>query len=177
MSTLLDVVSPYSGELLERLATHDENQVEEALESAFQLYRDRKTWLPLHERVAVLERLAELMQEDEAALTRQAANEGGKPLKDSRVEVARAIDGVRIAIETIRAEAGDVIPVAGTQAGANRIAFTQKEPIGVVVAVSAFNHPLNLIVHQVAAAVAAGCPVIVVTRVPGTCPTPKIRKN
>ena len=46
-------------------------------------------------------------------------------------------------------------------ASANRVAFTQREPIGVVVAVSAFNHPLNLIVHQVAPAVAAGCPVIV----------------
>ena len=48
-----------------------------------------------------------------------------------------------------------------TQAGAGRIAYTSKEPIGVVVAVSAFNHPLNLIVHQVAPAIAAGCPVLV----------------
>ena len=47
-----------------------------------------------------------------------------------------------------------------TEASLNRIAFTSKEPIGVVVAVSAFNHPLNLAVHQIATAVAAGCPVI-----------------
>ena len=46
-------------------------------------------------------------------------------------------------------------------ASSQRLAFTRKEPIGVVVAVSAFNHPLNLIVHQVAPAVASGCPVIV----------------
>jgi acyl-CoA reductase-like NAD-dependent aldehyde dehydrogenase len=46
-------------------------------------------------------------------------------------------------------------------ASARRVAFTQREPIGVVVAVSAFNHPLNLIVHQVGPAIAAGCPVIV----------------
>ena len=51
--------------------------------------------------------------------------------------------------------------MGGTAAGAGRLAFTLREPIGPVVAVSAFNHPLNLIVHQVAAAVAAGCPVIV----------------
>ena len=56
---------------------------------------------------------------------------------------------------------GHVIPMGGDAYSANRAAFTQKEPIGVVVAVSAFNHPFNLIVHQVAAAVAAGCPVIV----------------
>jgi acyl-CoA reductase-like NAD-dependent aldehyde dehydrogenase len=54
-----------------------------------------------------------------------------------------------------------VVPMGGTAAGAARAAFTLREPVGVVVAVSAFNHPLNLIVHQVAAAVAAGCPVIV----------------
>src|SRR3972149_6224834 len=46
-------------------------------------------------------------------------------------------------------------------ASAGRLAFTQQEPIGVVAAFSAFNHPLNLIVHQVGPAVAAGCPVIV----------------
>ena len=48
-----------------------------------------------------------------------------------------------------------------TKAGAGRMAFTTREPIGPVVAVSAFNHPLNLIVHQVAPAVAVGCPVLV----------------
>ena len=48
-----------------------------------------------------------------------------------------------------------------TEAGAKRMAFTTREPIGPVVAVSAFNHPLNLIVHQVAPAVAVGCPVLV----------------
>ena len=48
-----------------------------------------------------------------------------------------------------------------TAASLNRWAFTTKEPIGVVAAISAFNHPLNLIVHQIAPAIAVGCPVIV----------------
>src|SRR5438105_4076619 len=56
-------------------------------------------------------------------------------------------------------------PFDGTRVGlvaaANRAAFTRLEPIGVVAAISAFNHPLNLIVHQVGPAVAAGCPVVV----------------
>ena len=47
------------------------------------------------------------------------------------------------------------------EASSNRIAFTQKEPIGVVLAISAFNHPFNLIIHQVIPAIAVGCPVIV----------------
>jgi acyl-CoA reductase-like NAD-dependent aldehyde dehydrogenase len=61
----------------------------------------------------------------------------------------------------LRAEPGHVIPMNVDAASLHRVAFTRKEPIGVVVAVSAFNHPLNLIAHQVGPAVAAGCPVIV----------------
>ena len=91
----------------------------------------------------------------------EAAREGGKPLIDSRVEVARAIDGVRNCIECIRADSGHEIPMNLNAGSAQRLAFTHKEPIGVVIAVSAFNHPLNLIVHQVAPAVASGCPVVV----------------
>ena len=56
---------------------------------------------------------------------------------------------------------GNQIPMDLTEGGKGRIAFSTREPIGVAVAVSAFNHPLNLIVHQVATAVATGCPVLV----------------
>ena len=84
---------------------------------------------------------------------------GGKPLVDSRIEVGRTVDSVEQTIVDLRTEQGHVIPMGGTLASANRVAFTRREPIGGGVAVSAFNHPLNLIVHQVATAV--GCPVIV----------------
>jgi acyl-CoA reductase-like NAD-dependent aldehyde dehydrogenase len=101
------------------------------------------------------------MEERAEELALGAAREGGKPLADSRVEVRRAIDGVRSCREVLRTEGGHVIPMDLNAASANRIAFTQHEPIGPVVAVSAFNHPVNLIVHQVMPAVAAGCPFIV----------------
>lgn len=155
------VTAPYSGEILGDVSLHNAEQIEQMLSEAYGLYRNRDSWLPLHQRVAILERLVELMVEQRDTLAMQAAKEGGKPLQDSMVEVDRGIDGVRLAIESVRSEAGEVIPTGGTAASANRMAFTQKEPIGVVVAVSAFNHPLNLIVHQVVPAVAVGCPVIV----------------
>lgn len=101
------------------------------------------------------------MEERAESLALEAAREGGKPLLDSRVEVARAIDGVLHCAEMLRSEAGHVIPMNINAASARRVAFTSHEPIGVVVAVSAFNHPLNLIVHQVGPALAAGCPSIV----------------
>jgi acyl-CoA reductase-like NAD-dependent aldehyde dehydrogenase len=94
-------------------------------------------------------------------LARQIASEGGKPLTDAMVETDRAIDGVRTAIEILRNTGGREIPMGITPASDGRWAFTIREPIGVVVAVSAFNHPLNLILHQVVPAIAVGCPVIV----------------
>ena len=155
------VTAPYDGRVLAEVETGDESHVEAALETARRLHADKHGWIPLHERVEILERTAALMQDRHGELAIRAAAEGGKPLIDSQVEVTRAIDGVKLCIETVRAEHGEVIPMGTTSASFGRIAFTQREPIGVVVAVSAFNHPLNLIVHQVASAVAAGCPVVV----------------
>lgn len=135
--------------------------VDHALSTAHALYRDRSSWLAVHERLSILERTAEIMNERVEELTFEAAREGGKPYIDSKVEVIRAIDGIKLCIETMRTEGGEVIPMGINPASHGKLAFTQHEPIGVVVAVSAFNHPLNLIVHQVAPAIATGCPVIV----------------
>lgn len=158
---MLEVCSPYSDEVIGEVPLTDTDGIEHALQLAHGVYRDKSAWLPLHERVAVLEKLAALMADRREQLALQAAREGGKPLKDSLVETDRAIDGVKICIEVIRHDHGAVIPMGTTAASVGHRAFTQREPIGVVAAVSAFNHPLNLIVHQVATAVAAGCPVLV----------------
>ncbi len=157
----LTVFAPFDGALIASLDTCDVQHVEDALATADHLASSRDAWLPVDERVEILDRTADLMADHHEVLAVEAAREGGKPLIDSRIEVTRAIDGVRLAAEHIRSHHGDVIPMGTTAGGRGRIAFTQKEPIGVVVAVSAFNHPLNLIVHQVAAAIAAGCPTIV----------------
>lgn len=157
----LQVTSPFDGSLIATCDIADKNDVELALASAFSLFENKATRLPLPERLAILEKVAMLMEKQKESLAFSAAREGGKPLIDSRVEVARAIDGVKICIETMRVEGGDVIPMGVNTASVGKLAFTTTEPRGVVVAVSAFNHPLNLIVHQVAPAVAAGCPVIV----------------
>lgn len=157
----LAVNSPYDGRVLEQVATSSVEHVEDALTAAYALFRNRDAWLPAPQRLAILSKAAEIMQEKVEELTMIAASEGGKPYTDSKVEVLRAIDGMHLCAEGLRAHAGSVIPLGTTPATTGRIAFTQKEPIGVVVAVSAFNHPLNLIVHQVGPAVASGCPAIV----------------
>lgn len=157
----LEITSPYDGRLLGQAATCNVAHVDDALATAYAHYRDRDAWLDVPRRIGILQRTADLMLARREELALLAASEGGKPMADSRVEVTRAIDGVHLCIETLRSHAGKVVPLATTSATAGRIAFTQQEPIGVVAAVSAFNHPLNLIVHQVAPAVACGCPVVV----------------
>ncbi len=155
------VDAPFDGSVIAEIETGDEEVVERALATAYGLYRDRDAWLSAPRRLEILGRTAELMQTRRDELAREAAREGGKPLNDSQVEVDRAIDGVRECVELLRLQAGRGIPMNLNTASAGRVAFTQHEPIGVVLAFSAFNHPVNLIVHQVCPAVAAGCPFIV----------------
>ncbi len=157
----LSVRSPYDGRELDQVATSGADHVDDALAAAHALFRDRDSWLSVPERLDILNKAAAIMQTQIEELTLLAASEGGKPYTDSKVEVIRAIDGVHLCAEVLRSHPGKVIPIGTTPATAGRVAFTQKEPIGVVVAVSAFNHPLNLIVHQVGPSVASGCPVIV----------------
>ena len=159
--TKLRVTFPYDESLIQELEFHTEQQAEQALAKAFALYENKHAWLPAYQRIAVLEKLWQLMHAERTELARLAASEGGKPLLDSEVEVDRAIQGIKIAIQTLGQLKGEEIPMDLTSATANRLAFTFCEPVGVVLAISAFNHPLNLIVHQVIPAIAVGCPVLI----------------
>lgn len=167
----LKVYSPFDQNLLDEITLSDKKDVEKALRKATALFLDRSKRIPAHERIAILEKVGELMRNEMEELTQTATSEGGKPYQDSKVEVLRAINGVKIAAEEIGRLTGEQIPMGLTEASVNRIAFTTREPIGVVAAISAFNHPLNLIVHQTVTAFAAGCPVIVkpASTTPLTC--------
>jgi acyl-CoA reductase-like NAD-dependent aldehyde dehydrogenase len=158
---LLEIVQAYDRRPIAEVQTEGADALEAKLARAVRCFRDRDQWLEPHERIAVLFRLASLMEPLREKFSQLIAQEGGKPLGDAIIEVNRAIDGVRNAAEELRNFAGREIPMGLTAASTGRWAFTTKEPIGVVVAISAFNHPLNLIVHQVAPAIATGCPVLV----------------
>ena len=157
----ITVTAPFDDTEIATLDTADSNDVEQALSTAYALFNDKTKWLNASKRIEILNKTAGLMREQFDELVIEAAREGGKPYNDSRVEVERAIDGVLNCIECIRTDHGTEIPMGINPASEQRMAFTQSEPIGVVVAVSAFNHPLNLIIHQVGPAIATGCPVII----------------
>lgn len=157
----LEVCSPYNGQVIGTVEKADEHDIEFALTTANRLFSDRRNWLPVSERLVILERSVQLMQEQAEELASNSANEGGKPLIDSRVEMDRCIDSIRLCFDSLRSDTPTPVPMGINPASKHRLTVMKKEPIGVVVAVSAFNHPLNLIAHQVGPAIAAGCPVIV----------------
>ncbi len=157
----LKVFSPFNGHFIREVPMIDAQTGNNMLETAFRISRNREAWLSKHKRIEILEKTVQLMSGRIEALTVIAAEEGGKPYKDSKVEVIRAINGVKIALEHIAHIKGAEIPMGLNPASENRMAFTNREPIGVVFSISAFNHPLNLIVHQTVPAIAVGAPVIV----------------
>ncbi|MDR0484824.1 MAG: aldehyde dehydrogenase family protein [Alphaproteobacteria bacterium] len=158
----ITIQSPFDNSVVGTVKKLTQDEANTALAKAYELSRDKSKALPHYERIAILERLATLVSQESKEFALLIAKEGGKPLIDAKVEVNRAIDGIRLAIkEMMHGLAGEEIPMGYTKASENRLAFTTREPIGVVLAISAFNHPLNLIVHQVVPAIAVGCPVIV----------------
>ena len=159
--TDIPVTAPYDGSVIDTVPNATMEDVENAMATAHALYRNRDGWLSKPQRIDILRRAAEIIKERREDLALQAAREGGKPLMDSLVEIDRAADGVENCVEVLRSEGGRVIPMSLNPSSTGRVAFTQFEPIGPVVAVSAFNHPFNLIVHQVTPAIAVGCPVVV----------------
>jgi acyl-CoA reductase-like NAD-dependent aldehyde dehydrogenase len=165
------VVQPFDGAPLAELAVDSAASLEAKLAAAAQLHSRRSGWLPRHERAAVLRRLAALVEGEHAALALLIAREGGKPLRDAEVEVTRAVHCIHLAVTELERMATGEVALGATPAARDRWAFSTPEPIGVVAAISAFNHPLNLVVHQVVPAIAAGCPVIVkpASTTPLTC--------
>jgi len=146
------------------MAEFDYDSEEKALakiEKAHKVFLDKANWPKAHVRIAILEKAYELIKERQEDLIMDAAKEGGKPYLDSKVEVERGLEGIKIAISELSHMHGTEIPMNLTPASEGRRAWTRIEPRGVALGISAFNHPFNLIIHQVIPAIAVGCPVII----------------
>ncbi|WP_236001153.1 aldehyde dehydrogenase family protein [Agrobacterium leguminum] len=161
MTKHIEVKAPFDSAVVGYVPAAGVSDIEDALAKAHSLFSDKSGWLSKQERIKILKRVAALITARRETIARQAAQEGGKPLKDSLVEVDRGVEGIEACIDELRTSAGQVVPMDVNATSAGRIAFTQFEPIGVVVGVSAFNHPFNLVIHQLAPAIAVGAPVII----------------
>jgi acyl-CoA reductase-like NAD-dependent aldehyde dehydrogenase len=156
--TFNTVIDKYQGSELARIPHATEAQMEEAIAAAY-ASRDAVRKLSAGERSAKLEALAVLIAKHEEELAKLIVQEGGKPIGYAKVEIARCITTVRTAAaEALRFTGESVALDYG--AGAGKTAFTKRFPIGVIAAITPFNFPLNLVLHKVAPAMAAGCPVV-----------------
>ncbi len=157
----LKIIAPFDNKTIKEITFASSSEVEKAVELAFQTHKNINERLPKYIIIKILQKLIHLMTSRKESIIELAAKEGGKPWVDTQIEVDRAIGGIHIAINEIENLSGTQIPMGHTKSSENRLAFTTMEPRGVVLAISAFNHPVNLIVHQAIPAIAAGCPVII----------------
>jgi acyl-CoA reductase-like NAD-dependent aldehyde dehydrogenase len=153
----IDVESPYSGETVGRVAKAGPDETRRAIDAAEAAMRDP---LPAHKRAEILVRVAGYLGRRHDEVARQISAEAGKPMKAARVEAARAMSTYTFAAVEARKLAGEMVPMDASQAGEGKLAFTLRQPIGVVGAISPFNFPLNLVAHKLAPALAAGCAVV-----------------
>src|SRR3954452_12977575 len=151
----LEVRSPYSGELVGRVAKGGAAETKRAIHAAEQAMREP---LPAHKRAEILVRVVSGLAKRHDETARQISDEAGKPMKAARVEATRAMSTYTFAAVEARKLAGEVVPMDAAQAGEGKLAFTLRRPIGIVGAISPFNFPLNLVAHKLAPALAAGCP-------------------
>ena len=153
----LDVRSPYSGDVVGRVPKAGAGEMRRAIDAAAEAMREP---LPAHKRAEILVRVAGYLGRRHEELAQTICAEAGKPLKAARVEVSRAMSTYTMSAVQARTLAGEMVPMDASQAGAGKLAFTLRLPVGVVGAISPFNFPLNLVAHKLAPALAAGCAVV-----------------
>jgi acyl-CoA reductase-like NAD-dependent aldehyde dehydrogenase len=151
-----DIKSPYSGELIAKMEIADDTAIDQALSNSCEYYEQIMSQMPAHKRAEILNNVAKQVKENLEELSMCIALEGGKPLTDARAEVIRAVNTFETCANAALSVHGEEIRMDRTPKGENHIAFTIKQSIGPVLAISAFNHPVNLIAHQLGCAFAAG---------------------
>src|SRR5213595_251490 len=153
----VDVRSPYSGEVVGRVAKAGAEETKRAIDAAESAMREP---LPAHKRAEILVRVAAALGRRHDEVARVISDEAGKPMKAARLEAKRAMSTYTFAAVEARKLAGEMVPMDAAQAGEGKLAFTLRQPIGIVGAISPFNFPLNLVAHKLAPALAAGCAVV-----------------
>lgn len=151
--------APYSGEAIAEVFFASESEIETALDTA------EKARRPFHEtpsaqRSIWLHHLAEKLENHRDEATRLLALEAAKPIKYAAAEIERGIQTLRVAAEEALRIPGERVTLDRTTPGYGREGWLKYFPAGTVIGISPFNFPLNLALHKLAPAIAAGCPII-----------------
>ena len=155
----LAIRNPYSGDIVGVTYQASRGQLEEAIvaaERAFEIMRQ----MPTFERVALLKAMAAGLRERRDEVAQTIAAEAGKPIRDAEVETDRGVFTLETAAEEAKRMEGEVIPLDLMASSKGRIGIVRRFPIGPIAGISPFNFPLNLALHKLAPAIAAGNTII-----------------
>ncbi len=159
-ASILAVRSPFDGREVARVGKAGAAHLRAALDAAAGA-RDAMAVLPPHQRATILERAAAEIATRREELAQVMVEEAGKPLSLARVEAERCCETFGEAARVARSPHGELLDLEGFPSGAGRLGLLRRFPVGVVVGITPFNFPLNLVAHKMAPAVAAGCPIVV----------------
>ncbi len=155
-----DILSPFDSRIVGTVAVADVDDVDSALRAAT---AGAKLWrfTPAHERFAILLKAAQLADERSEEIAQIISAENGKSLVEARGEAGRSGEIIRLAAFEGSQLYGESLPLdANKGTGFDKIGFTLREPVGVVVAIAPFNYPALLVLHKIAPAIAAGNAVV-----------------
>jgi len=155
----IEVRSPWSAERIGRVAKAGPAEIERAIAAAAAGFEETRA-LPAHRRAEVLRKLRDRIEDRRAEFVETIIGEAGKPRRFAEAEVERGLTTVRLASEEATRFEGEVVPVDIEPRGEGAFCAVRRFPVGPITAITPFNFPLNLALHKVAPALAAGNPVI-----------------
>ena len=156
---MLERCSPYDGRIVSRFSVCNADDARQALNVAQNASKIAKK-VPLHQRCSWLTDVANKLREQREEFARVLCDEVGKPIAYARIEVDRCIETITLSAETMRTLHGETINTDAMPSGRKAHAYWQRVPCGVVVAITPFNFPLNLVAHKLAPALVAGNAVV-----------------
>ena len=159
-ASTIDVVNPYDGSVVDTVPRADLEDVETALATAAKGAAVMRK-ISAYDRYVALLKAANLISQQAEEFARTITLEEGKVIAEGRAEVQRAIQTITLSAEEAKRIHGETVPLDAAPGATRQFGFTIRVPVGVVVAISPFNFPLNLVCHKVGPALAGGNAVII----------------
>jgi acyl-CoA reductase-like NAD-dependent aldehyde dehydrogenase len=154
-----EIVNPYTKEVTTKYVRCSADDAKKALEVAKKAFNNTKN-SPLHQRIAWIEDVAKKLEVRKEEFAKYITLEVAKPISQAKVEVQRCIENLKICAAVGYRIVGETIPTDATPSGFKTTSFYKRVPVGVVVAITPFNFPLNLVAHKLAPALIAGNSVV-----------------